>query len=92
METQNIKKLIENKAISDEDVLKALKEYLADKFDEKGEIIPPNENDLKAMEDLNILVTRLRPKVMEQFRQDFLKRHGENCPACQNMKRNQENT
>lgn|GEM_PF-6216368 len=88
MGPRDIKKLVENKDISDEIILDILKEYTADKFDENGQIIPmdTSANNLAAIEDLSMLIGQLRPNVMQEFLEEFTKKHCENCPACQNMK------
>ncbi|MBI5421271.1 MAG: DUF3189 family protein [Parcubacteria group bacterium] len=82
MKVQDIKKLIENETIPDEEVLEALKKYTTDTIDEKGELVPSGQDDWKTLEDLYIVTKKLRPGVIEQFRQDFLKEHGENHQGC----------
>lgn len=72
MNASQLKELIENKSVSDEDVTNALREYMADRYDEGGVLRPINEVELKEVGDLGVLTKRLRPRVMEKLRKNFL--------------------
>lgn len=87
MTAQEIEDLIQNSGVSDEEVLRAIKEYTADKYDDKGELLPHNK-EAEILEKLGTLTRQLRPKVMGRFQEDFIKEHAENCPACQALKGN----
>ena len=88
---RKLRKLIENSTISDEDVYYAIREAVADKFDESGNIIPPTIEEQEEIESLGILTEKLRPQVQERLGSDFLREHGEHCPACQELKIKAEN-
>ncbi len=82
MRRPGIKKLIElikNPDATDKKVLEVLKLYLADRIDSEGNVIPPTTGYFKTLTRIRTLMQRLRPKVMEMLRRDFLEAHG---PCC----------
>lgn len=86
MAEQEIKDIIQNRSVSDEDVFHAIKAYTADRYDDEGELLPVTEEEAAAMDDVRVLLQALRPQVMEWFRSDFLEEHSKNCPTCQALK------
>lgn len=74
MEASQIKKLIENKSVSDEDILKVIQEYTADKHDEEGRLIPPTTDELKDIEEVRLFTEKFRPQVAEKFVQEFIEK------------------
>jgi len=87
MNAQEIKDIIQNMEVSDEEVLHAIKAYTADRYDDAGKLLPETEEDAVAMDDTRVLLQALRPQVMELFRSDFLEEHTKNCPICQELKK-----
>jgi cellobiose-specific phosphotransferase system component IIA len=83
---QEIEDLIQNTGASDEEVLRAIKEYTADKYDDAGGLLPLSQDEIETSDRLRTLTLKLRPKVMEKFQEEFMKEHAENCPACQALK------
>lgn len=74
-----IEKLIKDSSVTDEDVLQALKIFTRDKIDEKGELIPPTQDELLETSRLGELTRKLRPRVIERLIQHFLEEHGSCC-------------
>ncbi len=75
MKLKELESLIKNKKGPDNEVYKAIKELIADKFDRSGKIIPPGEKVIL----LGKLTRKLRPKVMERLRKDIMRQHKKCC-------------
>lgn len=66
---EEMKNLINNTTVSNDEVFEALKSYTSDVYDENGKIIPITDEETRDMEEVGELMIHLRPEIMERFRQ-----------------------
>ena len=82
MTFDELKKMLEDDAVSDDVVLAQVKLFTRDRYDDAGEFIPPTEAQMEEISQMGDLTAQIRPMVIERLQSDFARafRVGEtNC-------------
>lgn len=79
MTYREVLRKIKDKSASDREVCKLLEDYLADKYNGKGNLMPLSKKEIENLVRLGDIAREFRPKVMEKLRKNFIKQHG---PCC----------
>lgn len=86
MDAKTLEDLANNPAVSDDTVFDALHEYVADKKDSSGNVLPPSASDMADFDRLRDLLRQKRPAVLERLRQLVVSQHrgccGDTCEDC----------
>jgi hypothetical protein len=69
MNILEMKRMILDERKSDDEVLDALKEFCADRYDGGGAVVPPTNREIREFEEhISRLLVTTRPVVLERFR------------------------
>ncbi len=80
MNANEIKKLILDPSVPDDDVYQAIKKFTADRYTESRKLVPMSKSELREIVELGELARMKRLDVVRRIEKEFLAEHGD-CRA-----------